>query len=576
MDDAEREQANQEAEGELALARIALAEDDLRHAANHISGAIGAAPWLPEAHELLAAVAARSTDGGLDLFPLEPGYIGTVVAHAHLLAGRDPNRALGMLCQASAHDPERPWADVPWVRAIDPSRLDPNTLTRALISVVQAVGEPIAESRRPANQVYLDLVARAIATHPNEANLHGVGSALARRFGQTGRAVEWGDRGFRLEETKLTTTWYAYALRAHGRLDDAVAIMHRGFERNPLDLDLRADVSSWLAAEGRLDEAIFNIEEAMRIDPTYDCAVHTAHRLRFQRDRDPKHLIALNDFIRDNPVTSHTHTDLAQACDRQWWLDRPALPTEAVVNVMAQLVDEATSLATMALSALEVPSAIALLRRTYPRIAIEIAGDVPADMTRPLRPGPELWRYEGLTASPAIGVPAPAIADLLARVTQIWWPDPVSAYDAALPLGEIPPAELLALLVYPPARPTNDPSLPVGWWERCTQVFACLGLLHCASVGSTVDRRALLTQIAYGIEDWTTEAALFALIVAAWTDPSCREEVAVAVSGRFLDAVEASRKRTVTILESLAELVRITPDMPDEVIDLAKDVIAGK
>jgi len=81
--------------------------------------------------------------------------------------------------------------------------------------------------------------------------------------------------------------------------------------------------------------------------------------------------------------------------------------------------------------------------------------------------------------------------------------------------------------------------------------------------------------IAYGIEDWTTEAALFALIVAAWTDPSCREEVAATVSGRFLEAVEANRKRTVTILESMAELVRITPDMPDEVIGMAKDVIAA-
>ena len=588
MDDAAREAANREAEGELSLARIALAEfdgrsassraeNDLHHAANHVAGALGAAPWLPEAHELLAAVAARSADGGLGLFPLERGYIGTVVAHAHLLAARDPNRALALLCQASAHDPDRPWADVPWVRALDPARIDPVALVRRLVAVVPGIGEPAPESRRRANHVYLDLVRRAVVTYPNEANLHGVGAALARRFGETALAVELGERGYRLDETKLTTTWYAYALRADGRLDDAVALMRRGYERNPFDLDMRADVANWLAGAGRLDEAIAIVEEGMRVDPTYDCAVHTAHRLRFQRDRDPRHLIALNDFIRDNPVESHTHTDLAQACDAQVWLCRAAGATESVINAMTQLVGRQVDVGSLsvAVSALEVPSALTLLRRTYPGTTITIQGRAPADMTRPLRPGPVLWRYDGLVASPAVPMPSAGATERLAALTQVWWRDPVTAHDVALPLGELAPEDLLASLVHPPpSRPMPD-GTPAGYWVRCAQAFACLGLLHCAAVGSTVDRRALLTAIAYGIEDWTTEAALFALIVAAWTDPSCREEVAATVSGRFLEAVEANRKRTVTILESMAELVRITPDMPDEVIGMAKDVIAA-
>jgi hypothetical protein len=315
----------------------------------------------------------------------------------------------------------------------------------------------------------------------------------------------------------------------------------------------------------------------MRVDPTYDCAVHTAHRLRFQRDGDPRHLIALNDFIRDNPVESHTHTDLAQACDAQVWLCRAAGATESVINAMTQLVGRQVDVGSLsvAVSALEVPSALTLLRRTYPGTTITIQGRAPADMTRPLRPGPVLWRYDGLVASPAVPMPSAGATERLAALTQVWWRDPVTAHDVALPLGELAPEDLLASLVHPPpSRPMPD-GTPAGYWVRCAQAFACLGLLHCAAVGSTVDRRALLTAIAYGIEDWTTEAALFALIVAAWTDPSCREEVAATVSGRFLEAVEANRKRTVTILESMAELVRITPDMPDEVIGMAKDVIAA-
>ena len=65
------------------------------------------------------------------------------------------------------------------------------------------------------------------------------------------------------------------------------------------------------------------------------------------------------------------------------------------------------------------------------------------------------------------------------------------------------------------------------------------------------------------------------LLVAAWIDPSCRGEVVDAVARRFFAACEARRNRAVTILDSLAELVRITPDMPSEITGLADDIIAA-
>jgi tetratricopeptide (TPR) repeat protein len=567
-------EAVEEAHGELSLARVALAEDDLGHAANHVGNAIGLAPELPEAHELLAALAARTPDGGLALFPLDRGYVGTIVAHAHLLGGRDPERALDLLAQASRFDPERPWADAAWVRALDVTPLDPGALTRVFVSVMMRLGEPAAEPVQRANEVYLDLARRAVLAHPDAAVLHGAAAGLARRFGQYPLAVTWGERGYRLEPSKLTATWYAYALRADGRLDDALAVMAEARQRNPLDLDLYADASSWLAAAGRLDEALAIIDEAMRIDPTYDCAVHTAHRLRFQRDGDPQHLIELSDFIREAPADSHEHTDLADACDRRPWLGWPAPATEAVINALAQAAPEA-SLVTMSLSALEVPSAIAVLRRASPGIDLSIGGPPPPEMTGPRQPGPVLWRYDGSFATPAVDPPAPASTSLLAEIAQPWWAHPVAAYDHAMPLGALGPTELLALLVHPPAcPPALVGDLPPGWWERSAQAFACLGILHCTGLAMAA-RLDLLTGIAYGMEDWTTETALFALTVAAWTDPECRAQVRDVVGRRFVDAVRESRDRAVTIVDSLAQLARITPGMPDEVIGLANDVLAA-
>ncbi len=107
-------------------------------------------------------------------------------------------------------------------------------------------------------------------------------------------------------------------------------------------------------------------------------------------------------------------------------------------------------------------------------------------------------------------------------------------------------------------------------------MFACLGLLHCWELGSSADtgpRRELLAAIAFGIEDWTTEAALFALVVAAWVDPDCRAEVRDVVGARFLTAVEAARERPVTILGSLARLAGITPGLSAELLALAGDVL---
>ncbi|GGM76504.1 hypothetical protein GCM10007977_092420 [Dactylosporangium sucinum] len=570
-----------QAHGELSLARIALAEDDLEHAANHLAGAIAWAPALPEVHELLAALATRAGDGVAGLFPLEePAYIGTVVARAHLLSRTSPVEALRLLAQATRFDPAQPWADVSWVRALDVARLDPDELARLTVGVMQPLGDPAGPEVARANEVYLDLVRRATVAHPGHALLHGAAAGLARRFpGHTAEAVRWGARGHKLHADKLTAVWYAYALRADGRLNEALKVMRAAWKAAPGEMDLCADMANWLAEAGRLDEALELLDTATRTAPDYDCAVHTAARLRFAYDGDVRHLVALADFMREHPVTSHEHADLDEACRERRWLGAVAGPAEACVNVLHQLAAEDRGpMAHLSLSALEVPSALALLRRASPGIEVEITGPPPADMVAPLRPGRALWRYDALDAYPTVEPAARASQELLARVAAPAWPHPIAAYDHALPLGQLPVEELLSLLVHPPAAPDGWP-MAQGWWERSAQTFACLGLLHCeelragAAPGDTARARALLTEIAYGVEDWTTDTACFALAVAAWLDPACREDVVAAVGYRFLAAVQASRQRAVTIRDSLAEVVLMTPDMVPDVVGLARDVL---
>src|SRR2546429_8106533 len=92
---------------------------------------------------------------------------------------------------------------------------------------------------------------------------------------------------------------------------------------------------------------------------------------------------------------------------------------------------------------------------------------------------------------------------------------------------------------FPPVQPRaesagSDP----GIWVRSVQVWVCLGILHHRTdePWSTSRRRRLLVRLVFGIEDWGTEAALFALVTAAWGNPAVRQDVAAIVRQRLAGA----------------------------------------
>ena len=295
-----------------------MACDQPEAAADHLAGALTHAPTLPETHELLGRLARRS-GGGLDLFPLGPHTAaGGLAARAHLLAaaGR-PEEGLPLLAAASGHTPAADWAGVPWVG--DPAlglRIEPARLVELVLRLCNAVGDPAPATLRP----YLTVVRHAVAAHPDHAMLLGAGSALARRIGEAGLAIDWAVRGARTRPSKLAEIWLGYAYRSAGRLPEALAALRRAVTHDPADLSVYADIAATLADNDRLSDALAWIDRALQLDPEYDCAVHTAQRLRYRTDADVAHLVRLADFIRDHPDESHEHTDLADACQAVAWL----------------------------------------------------------------------------------------------------------------------------------------------------------------------------------------------------------------------------------------------------------------
>jgi tetratricopeptide (TPR) repeat protein len=390
------EESRRSADRDLEQARAAIERGEMRHAAGHLAGAIAHAPTLPETHELLSQLAARS-GGALDLFPLEQhSFVGTVVARAHLLAaaGR-PEDGLPLLFAASGHTPGTNWAGVPWVT--DPAlggRVEPDALARDVMRLCTAVGDPEAEAMRTVLRPYLTVVGHAIIANPAHALLLGSGSALARRVGEVTLAVDWAQRGARARPSKLAEIWLGYAYRSAGRVSEALAALRRAVAHDPDDLSVYADIAGTLADAGRLDDALGWVDRALAKDPEFDCAVHTAHRLRYRADADLEHLVRLADFARDHPDDTHEHTDLAECCAGQPWL-----------------------------------SGVPPITRMLP------------DQRR--RP-------------PGTARPAAASVERLLRVAQSSWAHPPAAYDAAVSLMLIDPDQLVALIADPPESPETD------------------------------------------------------------------------------------------------------------------------
>lgn len=431
---------NLTAEEEVSLARVALSRGDLHRAADHLAGALANAPTMPEAHEVLAQLAAHSQATGADLYPLNgPVSVGSVVARAHLLASTgEYEEAIDLLAAATAHAPTADWAGLPWVVDPDlPGRLAPDLLARAFATVCGPLAEPVPEDQRAPLRPYLILARHATRAHPTHPVLLDAASALARRLDEPALAVEWARQAAEIQPGKLTEVRLGYAHRSAGRISDALAAWQRALAYEPDDLSVYADIANTLADDGRLEEALGWAERALALNPT-DCrAVHTAHRLRFRRDGAVAHLVAVADFVREYPTDMHEHGELADSCAGRAWLGRVAPAGGAVANLIRRLREQEQDAAPpggqVTLDLLQPPSAMKVLLRAFPAVEPRIQRLLSPDIRTPRRAvGLRLWTFDGTTAVAAVPPPSPSGAQALAELAQPTWPHPPAAYDRAV------------------------------------------------------------------------------------------------------------------------------------------------
>jgi hypothetical protein len=284
------------------------------------------------------------------------------------------------------------------------------------------------------------------------------------------------------------------------------------------------------------------------------------HAVRFRETGDVAALVAVLD---DPHPCGLTEMLFALAGAQRPWLNWVPMPAEALCNVADEVGrrraegDEMT-LTGLAVTVAEPPSATVAFQRVAGPVDIAITDFPFPDIRTPVRSGRyKAWRYDGLRPVPAVPAPSAEAVDRLHEVAGEPWPSPLSGFLQAEPLGKLPVGDLLGLLAHLPDPPdtlrwrqlaTSTPT----YWYRLLQPWVCLALLRHGDEG-----REILTDLAFGAEDWVSDAALFALVTGAYREPHRRAEVRRLVRAR-LDAAMAA-PRVVTIEQSLAQLMLITP-----------------
>ena len=567
--------ARLEAEGEIALARLALDAADPACAAAHVAAALGEDPTLPDVYEMLRILDAEPPRAR-DYFPVNDGVAPGVVAARSYLAARAGhfNEALDLLAIVAAAVPAKTWTAGGWLDLPGiAEQVNPAAAAESLLSLALHLDEPVDPALLPVLAPYLEFGRRLVEAHDQRVEVLAPLSGLARRLGATGEAIRWCERAERMSPSARTAIMLGYAYRSAGRVDDMFAIWRAAVRREPSNVDIQVDLAEHLDRAGRPNEALEWLDRAVAVDPAHHKALPSACELRYRSDRDVAHLIRLVDHWRAHPDHAYADDRLAKACDGSLWVRFVPPPTE-----MSCLVRSETDRSPGA--EWEPPSARAAYAAAFPAAEVRLAKVPSPDPRRRFASGSvDLWRYDGAKASPAIAQPSAAAVASLRDVASVAWAHPVGAYGRAAGFAGLPLEDLLGLLVHvPPAAGENwrtvgrtDPC----YWPRFAQACVCLGVLHHRreEPWPVSTRRRVLVDIANGVEDWTTDAALFALVTAAWMDPLARDDVAAVVSLRYAGVRKAMRRRPVSIAISVASLVLMTPGIDEAVRQDARRVL---
>jgi tetratricopeptide (TPR) repeat protein len=566
----------QRAQSELDSAYRSVGDGDLAHAAVHVAQAIATDPTFSDPYHELERIFATAQSPE-ELFPLTGDviYIGNLAARAHIAArAGDVRSALDLLVRAAAHEPETPWlAGGAMSDAALRARVDPNTAADALARLARRLPAPPSVTLRSALEPFLQLAHDVADANPDHVEIAVRLSKFATAVGAHAAGVAWRTRAEAAIPGPLGAIMMGLALKDAGETDGMEAAWTRAVEADPDNLDVYVNLALAMLDRGRRKDANKWLALASARDPQHDQVAALGKALRYLDSDDATHLIDIVDAARAGNYTERIVEILVTVCNTQPWLNRVPMPTETTVNLANYIATMRTDgkpveISETAITAIEPASATAAVSRIVGNLRVNVMNCPPPDLRDPLAPVTyQVWRYDrGRTPIAHLPHPSEQASDLLREVANLTWTDPVSALTQAARFADTPLDDLLGLLCHTPRSPRNDRwdhlnKTGPAYWYRLAQPWICLGILHhhADQPWPTSTRRKVLVDLVNGVEDWATDAALFALVVQAWHDEAARDDVLAIVRSRFERTQFTASRRVMTIAPSIAELVRITP-----------------
>lgn len=541
----------QSPEDDARIAHEALAQGDLVHAVHHIGCALSARPLHPEWLGMLDSILRRVPDP-LSLAEVDEDEETSFVtastrAWAYSVKGQWVD-ALHLVAQVVGTRPDV--AYLGWVERwlsypnVLPSIPFDDLMGAFAIRLVrdlprlESPTDPVGENLRSAERIF----AHVRAVHPGRGFSWYASSSIARKLGKFPEAVDLSRQGAMVEPSFMTAIGHANALREAGRIEEAVAQMHEARRHDPEDVTTFLDVGDMRMDQERWQEAADAYAQVLAKEPSHPFAGAYMHYARFKGTGNPAEreaLLALRDRRADEPRVVGLAREIQPL---EAFVTFMPFPGDATAKGIAQLLEHVKEKGdemgggTMNMKVTHPESPSVLLAAKMGTRALQPPMTVAIEVEKIQTPDPRqpkgrvdfvAWVYDAANVPhPNVPPPDPKLAAAVAAIaTRPYDLEGFTAHArglaAQLQPGWIPP--LVSTMVHPPPPPDLTWE-PFTWIQKIQ--FACA--LTIGQIGQGWDgtpRRGALIALALGPVDWVCNAAIFAIVQAAKTDPAARREL---------------------------------------------------
>lgn len=540
---------------DIAIARQALAENNLKHAAHHIAWALQADPENVAALAILDQIVAAAPDPKT-VVPLQSSMSSAEVAvHAYMSAERgDYDTAFNLIGQVNTALPDGrflPWAGE-WLGRSEAHTTASGEVIRLIAGVTQLYkGENITDPQlRPRLDRLVDGLALYVNAQPKNEAEPGLNLAYAlilRRVGRFEESLARAKRSYDADPNPFALVAIAYAQRGMGQINAALESFQTAVALDPTYVEVYNDIGDLLISSGRIEEGTVAYGKTLDTQPDNHWAAPNYYFFQYKLDGDVYWKRKLNAFVASHP-DNQLAAELARGLspDGVPFVDYLPRPSEAIINLARQVAEQVPDITgdfKVGLSALEPPSAVLAVNRFLsPDAQVVLDAQVQRpDPRKPLRNSPYvLWKYDGINASPALPEPSTQTAQAVGKIAETpfnikSWSE--AARELGKTLGEGKIEDVLRVMVHPPAAPEGV----VAWdWIQRVQIAAALTIAYTSAdweraipkkglfskSSEPSPRHAALYGLLFGIGDWTTTAAIIALTQIALQEPEREGQIA--------------------------------------------------